>query len=133
MTDKFIHHECVCARSADGDGSNGSYDVIEDNHGIYVNNANEGCKGRFDNVQEAIEFAWTLADAYDDKNALKEFQVSCEAVLDVIVIAKTPEEAIRKIRDRFHVTLPVDELAGHKLGDGVTIMGLKTSEYEAES
>lgn len=66
--DKFIHHERCCAISASADGESGCYDVIEDDHGIYVNNANEGCLARYATVAEAVENARDLADRYDAKH-----------------------------------------------------------------
>ena len=132
MSDKFIHHNRWCALHADDNGERGCYDVIEDDHGIYVH-AIDGTSIRCATVAEADEKAQELADAYDKANP-KEYFVSCKASFDVTVKAASPQEAERIIRERFHHTLSADELQSHRLGGegDVVICGVKTYEYEVE-
>lgn len=70
MSDKFYHHETRIARNAPPDaGSAGRFDVLEDEHGVYVSNADIGFMGRVDSVAEGIAEAERLADKYDAAHA----------------------------------------------------------------
>lgn len=118
-TEKFIHHETRSARSGSPSGGAGHFDIVEDETGPYVSNADLGFQSRHDTVAEAIAEAERLADEYDAKHNMTtpKHVVRKGGVLPSVYLQKDGSWGEYKTARRFSTQAKADTAGRAAAGD----------------